>query len=182
MSIPTHRKRKRERQATKKGQIYFTDYMIAILIFALFTTMYFVFEPNLVDNTGHDKELLLEAKAISTSLLSKGIPNNWTEYDVIRVGLKNDDQSINETKLIRFFNATDLRYDEIRSLLNVKNEFMVYMLNQNGDRIKVDVGGTMMNETGNFSLDAKKVSKITRIVAYNNSLNELVVITWNKKN
>lgn len=160
-----------------KSQIYLTDYIVGILIFFLFISIYYFYEPNILAKVDFERnDLLLEAKTISISLLSQGVPTNWNNNNVIRIGLTNDDQTINITKIKNFYNMS---YENSTKLLNVKNDFYVFLRDKNGNQVSIRDGSDIFDSHGYYNETlSDEVSRITRIVAYNKSLYELVVYSW----
>lgn len=130
----------------RRSQIYFTDYIVAILIFVVFITIYHFYSQTIMENQSEDLNLLiLEAKVVSNSLLSQGIPWNWSDYEhvnetTIRIGLMNEENVVYMDKLEHFYNMS---YNISKYLFQIKNEFYVYMKNQNDEIIGInDQNGT----------------------------------------
>jgi hypothetical protein len=165
----------------KKGQVYFTDFMIAILIFALFTTMYFIYEPNLGNNQDEQQAIILEAKTIAASLVSEGVPSDWqnqTFDDILRMGILGEDRTVDPHKIAKFYNMSNKNYQEAKSIMDLTKEYYVYLVDKEGDKIEIDVDGIPTVAGGLEPDDPDKVSRLTRIVPYENSLANLVVLVW----
>jgi hypothetical protein len=98
-----------------KAQIWYTDFMIGVLIFSIVIITYFYY----ASHTEYSDEtlissLLSEAKTISNSLVTQGYPLNWTAANVTTVGITNGDFRINTTKLsfyLEYMNST--RFNEL---------------------------------------------------------------------
>jgi hypothetical protein len=155
--------------------------MIATVIFALFIVMFYTYSPNLITKDQDDyDQLVMEAKSISYSLLSEGIPPNWTDETklrgIIRFGLT-ENGTISQDKIEDFFmwNLTATG-DELRHKLHTTNYYWIQFKDNQG--VGIDVGGT--NHSGYYDpAKATKAAKISRIVPYfNSNLIEMVVIVW----
>lgn len=139
--------------------------------------MYFYFQPNLNKSIDHENEVLLqEARTISVSLISQGVPNDWNADNVERIGLSDEDKSINISKLARFYN---LSYAKGKEKFKVLNDYYVFLKDDEGNLVNIYIGPEYKNATGYYNESiTKKVTKISRIVAFNHTLVELMVYTW----
>lgn len=119
-----------------KGQAFVQDLIIAIFIIVIFLVIFFNIEKN---DARPDSELDIsfEAKALSDYLVSAGYPNNWNSSDVIRIGITDDNNVLDKNKLEQFYNMTISDYGRTRYILGVKDDFIVFFTDYNGNIISV---------------------------------------------
>ena len=156
-----------------RGQVYFTDYMIATLIFVLFIVMYYTYAPNLIpDDQINYKDLMIEAKSMSSSLLSEGIPKDWDKDNVERIGLMDNEKKLNLAKLEEFYN---MPYEDSRSKFNINYNFYFFLRDAEGDVTWIDNKEAVGSYNDTLS---SKMAKVIRIVPFNDSLTEMVLYIW----
>ena len=135
-------------------------------------TIYFEFTNNLsTDSEEEINEMVLDAKTISNSLMSKGYPTDWNVTTVQKIGLTNGNYRINQTKIESFANIT---VADARSMFDTRFNYYVQLKMQNGTIIKIngnDGIGTPVNTTS-------KLVQITRAVIYDSSITRLVIQLW----
>jgi len=115
---------------SKKSQAWGMDVLVAITIFSLTIFVFFVFTTN---QSGEAKQILknlqLHGKTISNIILSEGHPADWTEDNVIKIGILTDN-IINNTKLERFYNLTSTNYNQTKILFNTPYNYF-FFFNEN---------------------------------------------------
>ncbi len=178
------------RNNNTKAQIWYADFIIGVLIFIVVLVVFFVQLSNIEEKESSKiNELLVEASRLSDSLLSSGSPDNWNKDDVIRIGVTNNNQRINETK---WEELTLMNYSEIRSRLRAKKEFFFFLEDQTSCLIeinekygigspKVEVNEQPCTEQDNIDLtqaNPKNIIQISRIIIYNSEANKLVTYVW----
>ncbi len=118
-----------------KAQAFYMDFVIAILIFGVILVIYFTYTSNLSNqDEGLLDELIADGKTISSTLLLGGFPSNWTEDSVVRMGLTNNNNIINETLLLEAINVS---YNRSKQLLGTKHDFFVFFEDKDGNIIKI---------------------------------------------
>jgi len=175
-----------------KAQVWYTDFIIALLIFVIALVIYYEYTTNLSNqDKGLLDDLLGDAKTISSSLVSAGYPTNWTNTTVERIGLTNNDQRIDETKLDAFLGMT---YKDSRKVFGTKYDYFVFFEDRNnditeigGDSEKCGVGhpdadqeieGSECLSINLTTINPEKVVKITRLVVYDSEIVKMVVYVW----
>ncbi len=163
----------------KQAQIWITDFIIGFLIFSLGAIMSvkFIFFMMSEDNFA---EVQNEAQVISEFLMSEGVPNDWTNETIVRLGLTTDNV-LDLTKLNQFYN---MNYSLSRDYLSTKFDYFVFFEN-NGTVINItNCGyGHPDVQTTNCAINISDLSyddfvHVTRLVPYNNSIIEMVVYLW----
>ncbi len=81
------------------------------------------------------EELRIEADSFSSSLLTRGDPESWNSSNVKLLGLLNEEQEIDTTKLSYLLNMS---YAQQQELLRTKNEFLIVFLDENRSYLQVD--------------------------------------------
>jgi hypothetical protein len=157
----------------KKAQVWYTDFMLGILIFVIVIFIYYGYAHSINQNPGDiTSDLIMEAKSISNSLVTQGSPSDWNQSRVDVIGLTNGDQRLMQEKLDMFANMT---YYQTKTKLRTPYDYYFYLEDINGSVIQIDgkngLGLQSSNSTDNLV-------SITRIVVYNSKLTSMVVHVW----
>jgi len=115
-----------------KAQVWYTDFMVGVLIFAVVIVSYFYY----VEHTQYSDDSLMsalvsETKTISSTLVTRGFPEGWTAVNVTNVGLTDGGSRINATKLSNFNSWT---YEERRGYLHTTKDYYFYLEYLNGTK------------------------------------------------
>ena len=85
----------------RKSQVWYTDFMIGLLIFVIALVMYYKFVVNLSEQDQSIlNELISDSKMISSSLISGGFPENWNNGTVERIGITDNDYRIMQDNML----------------------------------------------------------------------------------
>jgi hypothetical protein len=116
----------------KRAQVWYTDFIIGVLIFSIviFAYFYYVEHTEYSDDT-LEGALLAEAKTITGYLMGTGYPQNWTAANVSTVGLTNNDYRIDQGKLDDF---NSWNYEERRAYLHTTKDYYFFLEYLNGSR------------------------------------------------
>src|SRR3989344_8728978 len=88
------------KEINKNAQMWFMDFTIGIIIFSLVLITYYTYTTNISkQDTIALNDLVSDSKSVSSSLMLAGFPENWDNETVQRIGLTNNDQQADETKL-----------------------------------------------------------------------------------
>lgn len=143
-----------------KAQAFTMDFFIALVIFAFIISFFIIFQPK---TSGFDF-LQKEADSLSETLLSEGIPRNWTIENVIVPGIaKNNRIDNNKLNLIMSIN-----YNELKNLLSLKNDFYVEFESSN-------------YSFGRKPVNAKNLASISRVVILESNLTIMRVEVYEEK-
>ncbi|MBW2972440.1 hypothetical protein KY359_05375 [Candidatus Woesearchaeota archaeon] len=120
------------RMGDRKAQVWYTDFMVGVLIFSIVIMTYFYY----VEHTQHSDDTLMsslvsEAKTVSNSLATRGYPVGWTSANVTTVGLTDGNFRINSSKLSDF---NSWSYEERRGYLHTTKDYYFYLELMNGTR------------------------------------------------
>ena len=156
---------------SSKAQVWYTDFVVSVLIFVIALVIYFEYVNNLSkEEESNLEEMVMQAKAVSNNLMSEGYPFNWTADDVDIIGIV-DSKRINQTKIEQFYSmnhsSAKIKFGEIQN-------YYFYLENRNGQ--KINVSGK--NFAGREPINPTKLVKINRIIVYNSSTVKAVVQVW----
>ena len=156
----------------KKAQVWYTDFMVGILIFFIVIMIYYQYAHNLEqDPVQTTSDLLMDAKSISSSLITQGSPADWDQTNVEIIGLTDGNQRLVQEKLDMFFNMT---YIDMRGKLRTPYNYYIYF--QDLDENLIQINGK--NGIGLDSNNTDNVVSLERIVLYNSKLTSMVVKVW----
>jgi len=169
-----------------KAQVFYTDLMISIWIFALAVVLFIALSSNLQPQEDVFNVLATDSKSISSSLLSAGEPFDWTENNVTKIGLTDNAYRLNASKVARLMNFSPNKASDI---FGANYKYVIFfkdrhgnVLNFNGcvfksiDLVVNNISATICE---NFTIvpDNHLVS-IERLVMYNSEIIKIVVQVW----
>lgn len=160
----------------KKAQAWGFDMMIASMIFISGIIIFYVYSLNYPRESQETlDQLFSEGDFITESILNEGLPANWDENTVIRIGLTTNNK-INDTKLERFHTLANnpTGYAKAKSVLNTKYNFFMNFSEQmviNNNPV-AGVGKSFDGE------QTKNIIKITRATIYQNKIVSLNLYVW----
>jgi len=115
----------------KKSQAFFSDFVIALLIFTAMIIIYFAYTTNLPNqDAGLLEDILSDAKAFSSSLTSSGYPNNWNANNVVRIGFTDNNNKIDNPKFNEF---NKINYNKSKKLLGTIYDYFLFFVNESDD-------------------------------------------------
>jgi len=157
---------------SKKAQSWGFDIMIAVMIFSVGLVFFYFFSTNSSQDTEEVLENLnYEGNNIADSLLSSGFPEDWNNFDVIRIGIT-DGNSVNETKLQRFYELASSNYSRTKSIFNINSNYYISMSEN------MTISNQSVQYIGNYNSNPENIIKLTRIVSYNKKPIALYVQVW----
>ena len=163
----------------KKAQAWGFDMMIASMIFISGIIIFYVYSLNYPKESQETlDQLFSEGDFITESLLSEGLPPNWDENSVIRIGIITNNK-INDSKLEKFYLLANSQlnpqgYAKAKSVLNTKYNFFMNFSEQ------MVINSNPVNGVGK-SFDGeqtKNIIKITRATIYQNKIVSLNLYVW----
>jgi len=156
--------------AKRKSQLWYLDYITAITMFTVILIIAFRYITNdyLMEGKNTD-QIFSEAGKFSESLLTPGIPLNWSPENVVYVGICNDNV-INSTKLDMLKNMTRDNYQHTRYILGQTSDFLIYFENQTGDIINLTnqayIGKPGVTLSDVVASNPKNLITVTRYLVY----------------
>ncbi|MCH8003183.1 MAG: hypothetical protein IH934_01000 [Nanoarchaeota archaeon] len=114
-----------------KAQVWFTDFVIGMIVFSLVLISYYTYTTNISkEDSSATDNLISDAKIVSSSLISKGFPDNWDANTVTRIGFTDNYNRIDTTKFNEF---NKLNYNKSKKLLGISNDYFLFFVNESGD-------------------------------------------------
>ena len=164
----------------KKGQFNFIDFIMGLVIFAILITLFFRYSSNITKEQEGITGLAVEGRTISNDLLSEGFPSNWNSSNVVIIGITNNNNQINETKLQNLINIS---YQQTRTLFRTKYQYYLHFLDSYNSVIKITptqegIGYPGVDSSNIEDVNTKKLIKLERIVFFRNQMAKLVLYLW----
>jgi hypothetical protein len=151
----------------KKAQVWYLDFMVGLIIFTIMVIVYYQYSGNFSAEADSEwEEMMVDSKSISSSLMSEGIPSNWTGQNVTSLGITDGNYRINSTKLSQFGNMS---YVDAKTKFRTRFDFYFFL---------EDANGTKYNEVGLNSTSSKFLVTTTRFVIFNSSIKRAVLHLW----
>lgn len=130
-----------------KGQVWALDFAVSVIIFAFVSGM-LIFAWNYATINSMDQVNLNiienDVIMISDSLVrAKGVPLNWNKTNVNAIGLAEEENVLNKTKLIQFL---EMDYDLLKSVMGIGNYDFYFGLKY--------INGTVVEDYGVIEPDA----------------------------
>ena len=155
----------------KKGQIWYTDFIVALLLFMIALTIYFSITNSLLESGQGLDEMITDLNVIGSSLISEGFPRDWNASTVEKIGFTNGNYRLNQTKLERLY-AMD--HEPIRLAFNTRFNLYIFLLDQNDNPLLINGEDSV----GLNSTNAEQLIRASRILIYNSTIVKLVVHLW----
>lgn len=164
----------------KKGQMLFPDFLLGLTIFLIVMA---ISGKLIVDMTADNKfeQAYKENLQVSESLLTTGMPTNWTKDNIIIPGIVND-QRLNITKLEEF---EKLDYELSKTLLNTKSEFLFYfknateIINISNCSYGYNINYTAGCQPNIQNIDMENLVHTDRYIIHNGEIISMRILTWN---
>ena len=148
-----------------KAQMWFTDFVIGTLIFLIMLIAYYSYIGNISkQDTLYAEDLAADAESVSTSILLAGFPDDWVNSTVQSIGITNNNQRVNETKLS---NLNGINYLKAKKLLGTVYDFFIYFEDENGNIVNLG------SECGYGSPSISVSMNFNNATYYNGEDNEL---------
>ncbi len=165
----------------KKSQIWYIDLSVALSIFLIMLVFSFKFlsETYIFEK---DNNMISEADRLSAKLMTPGIPENWTNEDVISIGLTRENK-LDTSKINYLINLSKESYPNVKAILSIKSDFIIFFENRTGDMINFsDSGYIGMPGKTQYNIEAEEKVFIERYLAYTyNNISEILsmkVVLW----
>ena len=118
-----------------KSQTFFTDFIMALLLFTFTLIVYFGYTINIHSENTDDIELMIkDANSISNSLALSGYPQDWTAQTAIRYGIA-DTQRVNKSK-VRMLKQ--ISYKDQRSKFSTPYDYFAFFVNDAGEVLNIN--------------------------------------------
>ena len=152
-----------------KAQVWSLDFALSLIIFM--TSLFAVISVNAMENQ-EIKDLQMKVLALSDSLIrTRGIPADWNESGVKVIGLAEDENVLNVTKVVLFINMSVNDNDRLRGLMDIGLYDFYFEVK--------DINGTVYaNTTTPISMTSSIVVPIERYAMYDERIVKVRFIIW----
>lgn len=160
-----------------KAQVWITDFIVGFIIFliGIILASRFIFNSMIDDDF---EKIRLEAESTSQDLLSEGLPKDWTNDTLVKIGLTTNNR-LNIAKVSRFYN---MNYEDTKFYFGSGLDYLLYFQKNNTILNITTCGFGKINLTDcnvNLSgLEYDDLVKTVRLVIYNNTIVEMVLYLW----
>lgn len=170
----------------KKSQVWVIDLIVGLFIFLAGALLFFRYA-NANDSDTSIDGVYSQAKTISDYLISEGYPTDWNQTNVIRLGLTTGDHVLDIDKLKEFTNMTKTDYDNVKTTLVSKGDFVIYFENKNGELLNLSeqfIGNPYYNSTNIDNANPDVMVKVFRYLVYKRGgkgsaeIIKMVMIYW----
>ncbi len=111
----------------KKSQIWYIDFIIGVTIFIVILIVAFKFlSLKYLEPEKEMSQIIREGEKISNYLMTPGIPFNWSQEQVVVIGIVSENNEINLTKLDQLKNMSKDDYTKVRFLFGIKSDFLLF--------------------------------------------------------
>jgi hypothetical protein len=99
------------------------DFILGATVFILILVLAFKYVNT--ERISPYSDLIYDSDRISSNLMSAGIPHDWTEDNVVIVGLVSSGNILNITKLEQLDAMAEDDYNKLKNLFGIGNDFLI---------------------------------------------------------
>lgn len=160
----------------EKAQAWGIDLMIAVVIFSVGISVFYIYSLNSENQENIAKKLNYDGEMIIESLFSSGFPQNWNSGNVVKIGIV-DNGKINQTKLELFYLLAKENYPRTKILFNTKYDYLFFL------SANLTISGQEVEAIGKPGADKDNVQsenliKITRFTINENKPVTAYLYVW----
>ena len=162
-----------------KGQMWSMDFAVSIVIFVLMVGIVIFAWNYAIQNSADQVNLnILENDVImisDTLVRVPGMPEDWNESSVRVIGLAEEENVLNRTKVLQF---VSMGYNQIKILLGIANREFYFEMRYPNNTV-MDIGGTSLNKgIDPFGQDSSVVVPVERYVILNGNIAKMEFFLW----
>ncbi|MBD3163923.1 hypothetical protein GF323_01875 [Candidatus Woesearchaeota archaeon] len=163
----------------KKSQMWSLDLIAGITLFLIVVALYFIFVANFSESEELD-QLYSNAIFVSDTLMSAGLPENWTASVVEEVGITNGEYRLNSSKIT---NLSSLDYANLKLLLKTRYDYLIFFENRSGSVLSISgikyIGNPALNKTNIKEIEnPDNLVSIKRFLFYKERIITMVLYLW----
>ncbi|MFH2020348.1 MAG: hypothetical protein ABIJ34_02975 [archaeon] len=168
----------------KKSQLWYFDFILGVTLFSMILVISMLYLKDSRILQGDEKsDILAEIDRFSESLMSEGVPVNWSNEDVIVPGILSE-SALDTDKAMKLSNMTTEDYLQVKLIYGVNYDFLVYFTSPNESIINISViGKPGYNLTLIQSEDPDELVQINRYATYRHDgvagIALVKVVMWN---
>jgi len=169
-----------------KGQIFYGDVMIAVIIFGVAVVLFVTLSNTIRPGESVFDVLVADSESITSALLTAGEPYDWTYDNVTNLGVTEETYRLNATKAERLMNISP---DDGADLFGVNSNYAVFFKDKLGNTLFF--GGCVLSN-GNLTVQNlteticenftvipdENLVHAERLVMYNSEIIKIVSQTW----
>lgn len=169
------------------AQIFYGDAFAGFIMFSLAVVMFFLFNENLPFSEDRILDSLVgDAESISSTLMTSGIPSNWTPDYVSAVGLTDGSYRLNATKASMLMNTS---YNVTNAMFGTNANYIIFFKDKNGnvllfDRCAFSNSGIVGQNISLYTCEnitapnATQIVTAERLLFYDSGIIKLTVYAW----
>ena len=116
---------------SKEAQVFYGDAFLGFTIFTVAVVTFFALSGNSSYSEGRVLDALVsDAESVSDSLVSEGIPPDWTPGTVAIIGLTDGAFRVNYTKVSMFYGMS---YNSTNSLFGTNANYLIFVKDKDGN-------------------------------------------------
>jgi hypothetical protein len=157
----------------KRAQAWGFDIIVAVGIFIFGMITFFLYTINYPNGEQEKRDTLLyEGNIIADNLLSTGNPENWTDETVSKIGIANENNTIDQIKLNQLYSLALTEYKRTKSIFGINNNYFINFSES------IEIEGSPVEGIGLIPQEAKNSLKVSRISIYQNKPVTIEVQVW----
>ena len=163
-----------------KAQAWSFDFMASVTVFFLVViTLFFVWEYTVYQNTEQMIFNEMENKALMTAdmmIRTKGFPEQWNDSNVQLIGLADDENVLDETKMITF---VGMDYENTKMILGIPSyEYFFQVVHLNGTQAQSQGTDLILGIDPTGLVNSSVVVPIERYVLFDHRVAKLRFMLW----
>lgn len=167
-----------------RGQAWYLDFVIAILVFSTCLILFFKFVPNMHAEERID-QVYLDAKTLADTIVSTGHPQNWTNKTVIRIGIA-EDSKIDHDKLVEYYIMNKNNYSTTKEIFRIRSDYAVFFTDAHDKPVNLSMVDIIGHPDAKQKYDGLDISGIqhsdvvglVRVLTYNKTIVKMVIYAW----
>ena len=158
--------------STRKASVWYMDFGVGLLLFIIGTSIFFSFtNESIVQDDDQLNNMISSLKFASSSLMTRGYPEDWNSTTVKKIGLTDGNNRIIAQKVSRFAN---LDSDKVKYAFNSAYKYEICFRDENNDLVEINglscIGEPSENSTYQVT--------VQRLVIYDDSIVKMGVSFW----
>jgi hypothetical protein len=161
----------------KIGQVWSIDIIIAFTVFLIAILIFFIYSVNYsgeVEDTF--KKLSYDGEIIFKNIFSEGYPEDWNSSNVVNIGIFSKNK-INETKLERFYNLAENNYSITKDIFKTNYDYY-FFLELNITINSLEIEGIGKPGTNKDDITSENLIKLTRFTIYKEKPTTAYLYIW----
>ncbi len=166
---------------TKKSQVWTLDMITGVVLFLTVMVMYFLFSSNFLQSQDATfTDIYRSLEIVSGSLMTEGVPSNWTAGDIREIGITNGNYRLHVSKLSSLAN---MNYSTSKLLLKTQYDYLLFFENKSDD-VMMLAGQPYFGKPGVTKDNIEQLEQpdtlllAKRLLIHNSEIITMVVYLW----